>query len=236
MSSEKFHIVTSFNEKGYEKYGKNFIESFKSKDVKVYIGTEDEINKFPQKSNITYFSISKNLSINLWEQYVSKLPEDLRKSYLFQAHRFCFKVLSLNANYILPNNGYRVWIDADVLFKKEINANDLLNICEKNYLTYLGRDSFWHSECGFIIFKLNNYGNLFLYRWLWYYTTARVILLPEWHDSFVFDVVRKEFSSKKIKNLSLNLDDRDVWDKTILNEYMVHLKGSMKNENFKIDK
>jgi len=135
----------------------------------------------------------------------------------------------------LPKDGYRVWIDADVLFKKEINAKDLLKISNEKNLTYLGRDSFWHSECGFIIFKLNNYGAIFLHRWLWFYKTGRVITLPEWHDSYVFDVVRKELSSNDLNNLSKGIDDRDVWDKTILFEYMTHLKGTLKNENIEIN-
>ena len=235
MTSEKFHIVTSFNKNGYEKYGKNFLETFKSKDVDLYVGTEDALSLFPKYENVNFFSIDKSMSINYWNQYVSKLPEDLKKSYQFQAHRFCFKVQALNSNKFLPKDGYRVWIDADVLFKKEINAKDLLKISNEKNLTYLGRDSFWHSECGFIIFKLNNYGAIFLHRWLWFYKTGRVITLPEWHDSYVFDVVRKELSSNDLNNLSKEIDDRDVWDKTILFEYMTHLKGTLKNENIEIN-
>jgi len=228
--TKKFHIVTSFNKKGFEKYGKNFIESFDSDDVHVYIGSEDDIKQFPTKKNLSYFSISNQLARNLWGQLVSKLPENLIKSYQFQAHKFCYKVIALNHHKDLPDADYRVWIDADVIFKKKINADDLLKICEGNDLTYLGRKYYWYSECGFLIFKLNDFGRLFLYRWLWFFQTGRLAILPEWHDSYIFDHVLKEFNNPKIKNLSESFDVRDVWEKTILAEYMIHLKGSLKNK------
>lgn len=230
--AHNFHIVTSFNFKGYEKYGKNFLETFKSKDVKVYVGTEDDLSLFPKYKNVKFFPIDKKMSERIFSQIVNTLPDEQKNSYQFQAHRFCFKVQALASNDHLPDDGYRVWIDADVVFKKEINAFDLNKICEDNNLTFLGRDVWWHTETGFIIFKLNEYGKTFLFRWLWYYTTGRFILLTEWNDSYIFDVIRKEFASKKIKNLSSGIEVRDVWPETILNEYMTHLKGTLKNESF----
>jgi spore coat protein CotF len=55
-------------------------------------------------------------------------------------------------------------------------------------------------------------------------------LLPEWHDSYVFDVVRKEFNSFKCNNLSENIDGLNVWENTILGEYMIHNKGNLKDD------
>lgn len=57
-------------------------------------------------------------------------------------------------------------------------------------------------------------------------------MLPEWNDSYIFDVIRKEFASEKIKNLSSGIEVNNVWPKTILNKYMTHLKGPLKNEFF----
>ena len=228
MNSNSFHVVTSFNFEGYKLYGKNFIESFSSKDVPLFIGTEDDINLFPKKSGVTFFNLKKDLSSKLWEGMVSKLPSGLRDSYQFHAHKFCYKVQALNKNDILPKEGYRVWIDGDVIFKKIITSKDLLKISNSADLSYLGRKDMWHSECGFIIFKLNDFGKHFLHRWYWYFFSGRIGLLTEWHDSYVFDIVRREFNSYNANNISEAISGINVWEKSILNEYMTHLKGNIK--------
>ena len=58
----------------------------------------------------------------------------------------------------------------------------------------------------------------------------------EWHDSYIFDVVRLKLEKNGLKNFNIsNLglkktnDPLNVFDNSILSEFMVHFKGNKKN-------
>ena len=226
--TSQVHIVTTFSPEGFQLYGNKFIDSFKSDDVSLFVGVEDAIDKYPKKEKVTYLNISRSLSEFLFNNYVSKIDPNLSELYLFHAHKFCFKTLILN-NPHLPADGLRVWIDGDVFFKSKINKDFILNLIQDNDLVYLGREYWHHSECGFLIFRLNEFGKSFLARWHWFYTSGRFASLVEWHDSYLFDFVLREFGNKNIKNITENIRDKDVFNNhSILSKYMTHNKGNLK--------
>ena len=78
------------------------------------------------------------------------------------------------------------------------------------YTCYLGRLNM-HSECGFMGFNLKHYANReFMEFWLNIFDDDLVFELPEWHDSYVYDVIRQLFEDKgKITSHNLRAGIKD---------------------------
>jgi hypothetical protein len=100
-------------------------------------------------------------------------------------------------------------------------------------MSYLGRGGKYHSECGFLIFNMNHqHTQDYLIEMKRMYTSGDIYKEIEWHDSYIWDVVRKRFEKKfNIKNKNLGYEDRtinDIVGNTFLFEYFYHLKGKRK--------
>jgi hypothetical protein len=173
---------------------------------------------------------------------ISKSKEDYR----FQYVRFSFKVFTLYQAMLFAierDYDYLVWLDADIVIKKNIEFKDIEEWLPKDGVaSYLGRKDWDHSECGFMVFNLKNGGKEFITRLRNMYLTDEVLTLPQWHDSFVFDHIRAEFISANKKDVFLNLTKdvagRDVFDNCVLSKFMEHKKGNKKftqNQNGAID-
>ena len=122
MSNKNISFVSSFSPNGFVEYGKKFIESFDSDDINLFIGVEDDPSNYPQRKNIIYFKLSSDVQDFLQSELVN-FPDSVKNDYRFQASKFCQKVLAIN-NDILPTEGYRIWIDADVLFLKKNDTTE----------------------------------------------------------------------------------------------------------------
>jgi hypothetical protein len=125
-------------------------------------------------------------------------------------------------------------MDADMVCHNQINENILNSLIpEDKDLCFLGREGKF-SECGLYSINLHKkQSKRFLTRFQQYYDDAEngIFTLAEWHDSFVFDAVRKD--------IPLNALD---WAKGIIKgeghplinsqwgAYLDHLKGARKKE------
>ena len=87
-----------------------------------------------------------------------------------------------------------------------------------------------------MIYDLHNpHARDFFDRFKWYYDTDELYKLGEWHDSYIFDVVRKEFeSSGKIKTVNLSAHVNKHHFNSVLDGYIMHLKGSRKHKRAKM--
>lgn len=152
--------------------------------------------------------------------------------YRWNAIKFVHKVFPL-FRFCHSNAGSKVyWIDADVYCQK---AFELLTLDgwmpNDKAVSYLGRYD-THSECGFMGYNMpNQYAREFvnLYETYWY--NDKLDSLQETHDSFVFDVARKEF---KHIDLFEDLNNKRQTDKSPLNssklgEFLTHAKGNDKD-------
>ena len=95
-----------------------------------------------------------------------------------------------------------------------------------------------HPECGFMCFDTNHKINpLFMYLYLNTYTTGAFQCLRTQCDSSVFDLVQKQLMPPTV-NLTKVVDDpmesyeigKRPFEHSILDEYMVHLKGLKKKD------
>lgn len=74
--------------------------------------------------------------------------------------------------------------------------------------------------------------------WRQLYLDDSLFELPEWHDSFVYDVIRKTFEDTlpdfKTHNITANDPPSDhPFINSVLGQYMDHLKGDSRKEQGK---
>lgn len=158
-----------------------------------------------------------------------KDSDDYRK----QPLRFCHKVFALyRALHALEQEKasgqsiprYLLWIDADVITERKI-TQEILQDCfpkEGDAVSYMGRKDWPHSECGWLVFDLENGGNTIIKDMFNYYKSDDIFNQEQWHDSWIFDLVTK--NSKKT-NLTHNAPGLDVWQYSPMGKWSTHYKG-----------
>jgi hypothetical protein len=119
---------------------------------------------------------------------------DAGKGFKWDAVRFAHKVYSIFHCAKNTNTDWLIWMDADTVCHSPIAQEDLERLCPATTdLCFLGRRGKF-SECGLYAMNLQSQRTRdFLTQFQRYYDDAEqgIFTLAEWHDSFVFDAVRK---------------------------------------------
>jgi len=246
----KFAVCTTFNEKGYYKYGQRMIQSFLTnwpKDVTLYVYAEDVVVKEFAENLIVFDSHKTNAPLvdfkQRWKDVpkangdISSIPQlagrkDAHKQFRWDAVRFSNKVYSVFKCANETTASALLWMDADMYCHSPISIDELDNFCSRDIdLGFLGRDRKF-SECGLYYMNLESENTRnFLKRFQEYYDDAEqgIFTLTEWHDSFVFDAVRKLVSLNEL-NWSKGLIKGE--GHPLINcqwgAYLDHLKGERK--------
>ena len=246
-------FISTMNQRLYDLYGQRFIEEFLSNadgSIKLFIIFEGEIPKelINNKNNIFCIPLLSEKH-NLFLKFFGKLFEargikvkffkeageqkiNVSNDYKFDAIRFSFKPFSIHQSlsYIPENLDYLIWTDADLRCKKNFKSADIIPFLpdENELMSYLGRKHVY-SECGFLGFNLNHpeFKN-FIDRIINIYTSGELFSLQEWHDSWIWDHVRKEFENKDIlfKNISgRGFEHHHPFINSGLEKFFDHLKG-----------
>lgn len=157
---------------------------------------------------------------------------DHAQDYRLQAVRFCHKVFVLRhvlSRALAEPESLRpeflLWWDADAILNRAVTEAELLALCPRGDETcsYLGRKDWDHSEAGFIGFNIANGGAEKILSFMHtYYTQGFVYSLPQWHDSYLFDVARGDLPAR---NLSAGVAGNNVWAGTALASFSEHRKG-----------
>jgi len=248
-------FVSSMNETLYEKYGKTFLyefNKFASDSIFLYVVFEGNfpsniielknniiLSKFntpEQKKFIHYFGKleeAKGLRIEATETADNKKRINVTLDYRFNAIRFSYKPYAIFQiiNDINKKYDYIIWTDADLRCLKSFNQKDLIKFLPDNtqMMSYLGRKN-TYSECGFLGFNLKHPQTLkYLNRVIEIYTSGEIFSLDQWHDSWVWDHVRKNFETEHgilNKNISgKGFDHTHPFIRSGLEEFFDHLKG-----------
>lgn len=211
-------IVTSFSPKGYEQYGKRFVETYnKYCNYPLRIYTEEPIdietkNLFEIPGCSEFLERVKNYKPNHYRNDVSK---------------FCRKMFALyDAS---QYKGKIAWVDADIIFKKQVSDNFLDKILQDVYVAYLGRKK-THSETGFVALDTSHkLHDLFMTLYIRTLTTGAFMDLKYCCDSDVFDHIKKLLSPPE-NNLNISGDENHPFVNSILGQYMDHLKGPIRKQ------
>lgn len=213
-----YSFVTSMSLKGYEEYGKAFVETFNAHcDYPLFVFSEDELP-------IAYIPLQNDLD---WREFQEN-PDD-PNDWRFQAKRFSHKVFSVTNP---RDSGWWVWIDADVEVFGDIDDAFMQKACQGD-ISYLGRQDYPTSECGWVAYNMATCRS-FLDRFREIYTSGEVYDHLEWHDSYIFDRVREEIPLNYV-NLSEGVPGMHVWPETVLGEKMRHLKGPLRKRGASLE-
>lgn len=246
----KYTVVTSFNQSGLERYGQRMIDTFEQywpKNVSLLVCAE---NCSPQKTRdntiiINLLDASEDLRSFIDrhkdnpQAHGKAGPPDVfhpKKQFKWDAVRFCYKVYSQAVCADRLESGWMIWIDADTVTHSPIPTTWLATVCPHDAMvSYLGRGEDYHSECGWVAYNLDKSEcRQFIKDFVNMYNRDDIFKLSEWHDSYVWDVLRRQFQDRcKFHNLNpfAQTDARagHPFINSELGKYMDHLKGARKD-------
>jgi hypothetical protein len=210
--SMKISVVTTFHQAGYEKYGRKMIETFLKnwpREVTLYVYAEectvtesapnlivkDLIESSPElKSFKTIWRGVPKANGDVTNDPIRSRRKDAGKGFKWDAVRFAHKVYSIFHCAKECNSDVLLWMDADTICHSPITVAALEKLCPSDKdICFLGRRG-KYTECGLYALNLHKPATqMFLRRFQQYYDNAEtgIFTLDEWHDSFVFDAVRK---------------------------------------------
>ena len=241
-------VVTTFSDFGFDIYAKNMLLSAIDHlecDIYAYYENkyldDDRINNIKISDNVREIGEFKkrhwNNMVVKGTQQSHKTPwkkKDLQNGYSFRydAWKFCNKPLVMNDAINRINADIIYWIDADVVVKRCVPNLFFTNLLDDCDITFLGRNNY-HSECGFVGYSVNDKTIRFCDELGKMYSEDKFLDEREWHDSYLFDVVRHKMNLKE-NNLTGTLKKSNVFDECVVGDYFSHLKGNMKYENSSI--
>ena len=260
MTQNKFSVVTTFNADGYNRYGQRMIETFLQnwpQEVELIVYTEDcTVRESAPNLVLRDLAILSDLASfkQKWQNVpkangdissdpVRSLRKDAGKGFKWNAIKFAHKTYSIFHCAQTVNTDILIWMDADTVCHSKITLKDLDRLCQSQYeLCFLGRRKKF-SECGLYSMHLGTKGiKRFLREFQRMYDDAEngIFLLDEWHDSFVFDAVRKnipgliEFNwAAKLGDLRPSKLNSPGEGHPLINSdwgaYLDHLKGARKD-------
>ena len=216
-------VVTSFNERLYKQYAHRFVDTFPKEHLDLKVYSEDVLD-------------IKSTHLHIHADFVERNGYRPVSSYKFDSVRFSYKVYAIAQaleDYAYDDYDRMLWIDADTVFHKHIDEDWITeHLYDKHsIMTYMGRPNYY-SECGLLLFNLahpntsnyiNSVRNL--------YDTDNIYLLKEWHDSYIWDSVRKQYEARgnKFKDIGVKHKVPSSHIQAYLfGEWFDHLKGKRK--------
>lgn len=247
----KYTVVTTFNEKGYNHYGQRMIETFVAtwpQEIELWVYSEacevithaPNVRVFNQEQQVPALQAFKTkwrdvpkANGDVMDDPIRSKRKDAGKGFKWDAIRFSHKVYSIFHAAKHTDADWLLWMDADMVCHSPVEMSFIDRMCppEKD-LCFLGRAG-KYSECGLYAVNLKSKGGIkFLKRFQKYYDNAEegIFTLAEWHDSYVFDAVRRlakqtelDWSAGLIRGEGHPLINSE-WG-----SYLDHLKGKRKD-------
>lgn len=246
----KYTVVTTFNESGYKQYGQRMIQTFLQNwpaEVTLVVYAEQcKVGETAPNLEVRDIAVIDALTVfkTTWRGVpkangdVSADPvrsqrRDAGKGFKWDAVRFAHKVYSIFhcANNIKTD--WLIWMDADTVCHSPVSVADITRLCPSHHdLCFLGRKG-KYTECGLYAMNLNH---SIMERFLWdfqrLYDDADngIFRLMEWHDSFVFDAVRKNHQLNELDwSGHLITGEGHPLINSEWGAYLDHLKGDRKS-------
>jgi len=251
----KFAVVTTYNQQGLTKYAQRFINTFDKnmpREVDLLLYNERANPKLPtSKRNIRNLDAERELRTTLVEfkkrwkddprangQGPDKRRLDHSKAFKWDAIRFSHKVYAIFDAVKKTDADVLIWMDADSVVHSPMSFDFLDKfVPEDKFLCYAGRKN-KYTECGWYSMNLKHpHADKFFTEFQRMYDDANngIFTLKEWHDSYVFDVVKdwhtQEWGAVN-KDFSNGLIEREGHPiiNSELGAYIDHLKGDRKLE------
>ena len=240
-----YAVVTSFSQQGYQLYGERFLKTYRQywpSDVPLIVyheGTSlpswcEARNLFAIKDCRDFITRHENnLAVQGRLEIKDKIPwkPKCRKdgyNFRYDAYKFSRKIFALADAFKNTSIQKIYWLDADVLTYRSVPVSLLEILLPRHYaLCYLRRWLHYHSECGFVGYNLQHRSTLeFMHRFAQLYASDEFMSYKEWHDSFIFDQLRYKMHIKSYPLKAKHMND--VFNTSMIGQYMSHLKGPLK--------
>ena len=184
MAKHKIKAITTFNAAGYEQYGKKLIQSWRlwPKSVPLIVYQE----------GFTVEGGKELLEIEWLPKFKERNKNKRFQDFRWDAIRFAHKTAAVID--AAQDADYLIWVDGDVCTHSRISEERLSEwLPAQEYISWLWREKMY-PECGFYILNLNHSKHAQIMReWRRLYESDEVYRLAEWHDSFVFAYLIKQF-------------------------------------------
>jgi hypothetical protein len=234
------NVVTSFNWAGWEKYGKNFVETWKqywSPSIRLtvfYEGPEFEDFDFPD--GLSWRPIEE---VEFLTDFMDSLRFPIQHGLVGDRYdinfdaRMCRKVF-IQAYAARKYGGKVFWLDADAVTVKHVPERFLDDCLPDDALCcFLGRDGWYYTESGFIGFNADHpLASRFFKNYVHVPIVGTIFTQQGWHDCFVFDAVRHVMGNgPEFLNLAKHVTTGHMhpYQVSAPGKYMLHLKGDRKN-------
>lgn len=152
------------------------------------------------------------------------------QNWRYDAYRFAHKVFAIHAAARALAGGRLYWVDADSVTFAPVPIELLERLLPGDVaLSYLDRGDY-PSECGFVGYNLDHpAARPFIEAFADLYLSDRVFAeVPEWHDSYVFDWLRKRQNLPAYQIPYAAGQRRHPFVNSELGRYVDHLKGPRK--------
>ena len=259
--SKQITVVTTFHPTGLVKYGQRFLDSFAAKvdkRIKLLVYAEDCKPINPDPSRIEILDAKQVLpKLNAFKAKWNNVPKangdisqdpvrskrkDWNKEFKWDAIRFANKTYAVY-DAVQRSKDWCVWMDADTFVHSDWSYEEFIELLPNNaYITYVGRgkgSQTW-PECGFYGLNLNHpVCHEFLKEFERMYEDAEngMFLLDEWHDSYIFGEILKQYKEFPSHDYSAEMYLREAKSgggghpliNGPLGKWIDHMKGGRKD-------
>ena len=250
----KFTVVTTFNQQGLQLYGQRFINSFAQNmpaEVDLYAYGERSKPTVPKSKSVIYAVDQEKYAPACFEfkkkyandprangQGPDKKRLDAKKAFKWDAIKFCNKVYVVCDAARRVNSDVLIWMDADSFIHSPMPLQFLEDFIPEDVFTcYAGRTN-KYSECGWYSMNLKHpHAKEFFDEFQRMYDDAEngIFKEKEWHDSYIYDVVRVWHEQKygaKNKDFSQGIVVKEGHPiiNSPLGVFIDHMKGDRKRQ------
>ncbi|WP_420562674.1 hypothetical protein [Thalassobaculum sp.] len=241
LESPVYHGVTTFHAEGFEKHGREFIESFERHwpaGTKLWVMAENCQPPQTEKVQVRDLLTSCPALVEFKQRHAANPGARGRfgriYDYQLDSVRWSHKVYAVEAAAEFSDADILIYVDADIVCFQDMPLS-FLNSLMPSWadIGYMPRKRMY-SECSFVLYRIKRPEvQRFIKEHSSYYTNDKVFSLPRWTDCHIFDRLVQEYTrDQRLKFYNLNEGIPDSMHPFIngpLGGYMDHLKGARKD-------
>lgn len=219
-------FVTTCNRDGFQQYGELLLRGW---------------HHFPEGSTLDWYTEGfdfdapdgvrkiRNETLERLQDFKRRYAFYRSPYYLWDVVRFSHKVFACY-DAMRNGSGLMAWIDADIVPFKDIPAGWAESLLNKDDYIALFRRVGWYSECGLWVVNCDHPAHAEFWDTLIdLYESGTFKNLQEWHDSYLMDVVVRQFErAGKISVTDLSgkhANEEHPMAKHEMSQWLDHLKG-----------
>ena len=235
-------VITSFNERGYNIYAKEFLHTWRNKgprDCKLVVYYEgNQLERFAKEWDMAEWRDILEVdglenfmgAVTTFPVLCGHLPNG---KYEINYDARMGRKTYMQCHAVKQFGGKVFWIDADVMFHSTVPDGFLDSTLPDDKLNcFLGRDGWFYTESGFIGFNAAHpVCERFMYAYRMHFDSGLIFTMKRWHDCQAFDSTREALHDPEpFVNLSAGLPERTLhpFVNTVLGAYADHRKGPRK--------